>query len=52
VPIWTMAPLADINGVVDAFVAFGFGLIPGSLLGLFWVFLAPRLRSPMPARGV
>ena len=45
VPIWTMAPLADIKGIVDALVAFAFGLIPGSILGLFWVFLAPRLRG-------
>lgn len=45
VPIWTMAPLADIKGMVDALIAFAFGLIPGSLLGLFWVFLAPRLRG-------
>ena len=51
VPIWTMAPLADIKGVVDALVAFGFGLIPGSILGLFWVFLAPRLRGSTPARA-
>lgn len=50
VPIWTMAPLADIKGVVDALIAFAFGLIPGSILGLFWVFLAPRLRGAAPAR--
>ena len=51
VPIWTMAPLADIKGIVDALVAFGLGLIPGSLLGLFWVFLAPRLRGGPAVRS-
>ncbi len=51
VPIWTMAPLADIQGIVDAMVAFGLGLIPGSLLGLFWVFLAPRLSGGSTARS-
>ncbi len=45
VPIWTMAPLADIKGMVDAIIAFAFGLVPGSILGLLWVFLAPRLSS-------
>lgn len=51
VPIWTMAPLAGIHGPVDAMIAFALGLIPGSLLGLLWVFIAPRLRaqvSPSP----
>jgi len=51
VPIWTMAPLADIKGIVDALIAFAFGLIPGSLLGLFWVFLAPRLSGSASGRA-
>ena len=51
VPIWTMAPLADIKGIVDALIAFAFGLIPGSLLGLFRVFLAPRLSGSASGRA-
>ena len=50
VPIWTMAPLADIKGMVDAIIAFCFGLIPGSILGLLWVFLAPRLQGSPDVR--
>lgn len=48
VPLWTMAPVGDLRGVVDYVFAYGMALAPASVIGVLWVYLG-SLRSPQRA---
>lgn len=39
VPLWTLAPVGDLRGVVDYVIAYGMALAPASVLGVLWVYV-------------
>ena len=45
VPLWTLAPVGDLRGVVDYVMAYGMALAPGAVIGVLWVYFG-SLRAP------
>lgn len=39
VPLWTLAPVGDLRGLVDYVIAYGMALAPASVIGVLWVYL-------------
>lgn len=39
VPVWTMAPVGDLRGLIDVVIAFGMALAPASIAGVLWIYL-------------
>jgi len=45
VPLWTLAPIGDLHGVVDVVMAYAMALAPASLIGVLWVYFS-SLNTP------
>lgn len=45
VPVWTLAPVGDLRGVVDYVIAYSMALAPGAVVGILWVYFG-SLRAP------
>lgn len=39
VPLWTLAPIGDLRGLVDYVIAYGMALAPAAVVGVLWVYL-------------
>lgn len=39
VPVWTMAPVGDLRGLVDVVIAYAMALAPASIAGVLWIYL-------------
>jgi hypothetical protein len=48
VPLWTLAPVGDLRGMVDVVIAYGMALLPASAIGVLWVYF-DALRTPKAA---
>jgi|AntAceMinimDraft_11_1070367.scaffolds.fasta_scaffold27307_2 hypothetical protein len=46
VPVWTMAPVGDLRGLVDYVLAFLIALAPAAIVGVSWIYLR-AMRQPM-----
>lgn len=51
VPVWTMAPVGDLRGLVDYVVAFSMALAPAALVGVLWVYLGSLRTASRPAKA-
>lgn len=40
VPLWTLAPVGDLRGLVDVVIAYGMALAPASVVGVLWVYFS------------
>jgi HAMP domain-containing protein len=40
VPLWTLAPVGDLHGLVDYVIAYSMALAPGALIGVLWIYFA------------
>lgn len=49
VPVWTLAPIGDLHGLVDYFFAYSIALAPASVCGVFWVDIRSRLQPAVPS---
>jgi len=38
VPVWTLAPVGNLRGMVDVVIAYSMALAPASILGVLWVY--------------
>lgn len=38
VPLWTLAPVGDLRGIVDFVSAYGMALAPAAVVGVLWVY--------------
>lgn len=38
VPVWTLAPVGDLRGIVDYVIAYSMALAPGAVVGVLWVY--------------
>lgn len=38
VPMWTLAPFADLNGLIDILTAFGMALVPAAVVAVIWIY--------------
>lgn len=38
VPLWTLAPVGDLRGLVDYVIAYGMALAPAAVVGVLWVY--------------
>ena len=38
VPLWTLAPVGDLRGLIDYIIAYGMALAPASVIGVLWVY--------------
>jgi sulfite exporter TauE/SafE len=38
VPLWTLAPIGDLHGMVDYISAYGMALAPGAVVGVLWMY--------------
>jgi len=48
VPLWTLAPVGDLRGLVDYVIAYGMALAPGAVVGVLWVYFG-SMRAPKVA---
>ncbi|MCD8517703.1 MAG: hypothetical protein LRY53_03430 [Burkholderiaceae bacterium] len=48
VPLWTLAPVGDLRGLVDYVIAYGMALAPASVMGVLWVYVS-SLGTPKAA---
>lgn len=46
VPVWTMAPVGDLRGVVDVVIAYAIALAPASIFGVLWIYLGSLRGQP------
>lgn len=45
VPVWTLAPVGDLRGLVDYVLAYLFALGPAAIVGVSWVYIGSMRRS-------
>jgi len=45
VPVWTLAPVGDLHGLIDYVLAFAMALAPAAIFGVSWVYIG-SLREP------
>jgi sulfite exporter TauE/SafE len=38
IPVWTLAPVGDLHGLVDVLIAYSFALMPAAIVGVIWVY--------------
>ncbi len=38
VPVWTIAPVGDLRGLVDVVIAYALALMPASIAGVLWIY--------------
>lgn len=48
VPLWTLAPVGDLRGLVDYVIAYGMALAPAAVIGVLWVYIV-SLGTPKAA---
>ncbi len=46
VPLWTLAPVGDLRGVVDFVIAYSMALAPAAVVGVLWVFVSSLAVTP------
>ena len=39
VPVWTLAPVGDLHGLIDYLSAYGMALAPGAVVGVLWMYV-------------
>lgn len=49
VPLWTLAPVGDLHGLVDYVFAYSIALAPAAIFGVFWVDIRSRLQQAVPS---
>jgi len=49
VPLWTLAPVGDLHGLVDYVFAYTVALAPAAIFGVFWVDIRSRLQKTVPS---
>ena len=49
VPVWTMAPVGDLRGLVDYVFAFMMAMAPAAIFGVAWVYIRAQRLRPMAA---
>lgn len=45
VPLWTLAPVGDLHGLIDYVFAYSIALAPASIFGVFWVYIRSKCQS-------
>jgi hypothetical protein len=51
VPVWTLAPIGDLHGLVDYVFAYSIALAPAAVCGVFWVYIRSQLQPVVQAKA-